>query len=43
LDNDTLALEKFNKYIETKGMEDLLTLLNYLENRIENNVLNKKK
>jgi len=40
----TFALEKIRKYIETnKSMEDLLKPLDYLDNRIENNVLNKNK
>jgi len=40
----TLALEKLCKYVETnEGMEDLFKPLDYLENRIMNNVLNKNK
>jgi len=38
----TLALKKLRKYIETnEGMEDLFKPLDYLENIIEINVLNK--
>jgi len=40
----TLALETLRKYIEgNEGMEDLFKPLGILENRIENNVLNKQK
>jgi len=40
----TLALEIVRKYIETNGgMEGLFKPLDYLENIIENNVLNKYK
>jgi len=38
------ALETLRKYIESnEGMEDLFKPLGTLENRIENNVLNKQK
>ena len=40
----TLALETLRKYIEgNEGMEDLFKPLGILENKIENNVLNKQK